>query len=156
MKLTTKGRYAVMAVVELACSKSDAPIRLAELAEKQQISLSYMEQMFALLKKNGVVRSVRGPGGGYLLAAPAASITIASIVQAVEEGGQSKPFAPALPEKGRPGIGPSKTHALWSLLSTEVNRVLSSITLADVCEGRVPGTLPPAIPTEAETLPKAC
>lgn len=141
MKLTTKGRYAVMAVVELASIRSQGPVRLAELAEKQEISLSYMEQLFARLKKHGIVRSVRGPGGGYMLAAPAETIPVSKIVQAVEDTGRQTGCSPIAPQQCKSGASQCKTHPLWALLSTEVGRVLASVTLADVCEGRVPNSL---------------
>ena len=85
MKLSAKGRYAVMAICDLATSTDGRPVALAEIAERQDISLSYLEQLFAKLRRAGVVKSVRGPGGGYLPARPLKEITIASIVAAVEQ-----------------------------------------------------------------------
>src|SRR3954467_6235991 len=80
MRLSTKGRYAVMAMVDLASSGKGAPTALADIAERQEISLSYLEQLFARLRKGGLVKSVRGPGGGYLLAHPADQMRISDII----------------------------------------------------------------------------
>ena len=85
MRLSTKGRYAVMAMVDLASSSKGGPIALADIAERQEISLSYLEQLFARLRKGGLVKSVRGPGGGYLLAHPADEMRISDIILAVDE-----------------------------------------------------------------------
>src|SRR6185437_12127699 len=85
MRLSTKGRYAVMAMVDLACHSGGNPVSLAEIAERQEISLSYLEQLFAKLRRGGLVRSVRGPGGGYLLAHDRDDTRIADIILAVDE-----------------------------------------------------------------------
>src|SRR3954451_2400562 len=85
MRLSTKGRYAVMAMVDLAKHSDGSPVSLAEIAERQEISLSYLEQLFAKLRRGGLVRSVRGAGGGYLLALPAGETRIGDIVLAVDE-----------------------------------------------------------------------
>ncbi|MFW6413104.1 MAG: Rrf2 family transcriptional regulator, partial [Oceanicaulis sp.] len=85
MKLSTKGRYAVMAMADLAVSSKDGPAPLGEIASRQEISLSYLEQLFAKLRRAGLVKSVRGPGGGYRLARPAGETRVADIMIAVEE-----------------------------------------------------------------------
>ena len=84
MKLSTKGRYAVMAMVDLACHCRGAPVSLADIAQRQEISLSYLEQLFARLRRGGLVRSVRGPGGGYLPARPIEETRISDIILAVD------------------------------------------------------------------------
>ena len=85
MRLTTKGRYAVTAILDLALHDADAPITLSEISERQGLSLSYLEQLFASLRKRGLVSSVRGPGGGYRLARPASQISVADVITAVNE-----------------------------------------------------------------------
>jgi Rrf2 family iron-sulfur cluster assembly transcriptional regulator len=100
MRLTTKGRFAVTAMVDLTQRGGKGPVTLAAISERQQISLSYLEQLFAKLRKNNVVASVRGPGGGYCLARPASKISIADIVVAVDEPLDAT-------NCDRPGIGPT-------------------------------------------------
>lgn len=85
MKLSTKGRYAVMALVDLAQQSNGRPVALADVAKRQEISLSYLEQLFAKLRRNSLIKSVRGPGGGYMLSMPASETRIADIVLAVDE-----------------------------------------------------------------------
>lgn len=85
MKLSTKGRYAVMAMVDLASHSDGSPVALADIAERQEISLSYLEQLFGKLRKGGLVKSVRGPGGGYLLARSVGQLRISDIILAVDE-----------------------------------------------------------------------
>jgi len=85
VKLSTKGRYAVMAMVDLAESSKDRPVALADIADRQEISLSYLEQLFGKLCKGGLVRSVRGPGGGYLFARTAVETRVADVILAVDE-----------------------------------------------------------------------
>lgn len=137
MKLTTKGRYAVMAVVDLASMRSGRPVPLAEIAERQDISLSYLEQLFAKLKKGGVVKSIRGPGGGYMLASPTGEISISEIVRAVDDERHELRCAPTAPHQCTVERGRCATHNLWNMLSHEMEKVLDAVTLADVCEGRV-------------------
>lgn len=139
MKLSTKGRYAVMAMVDLAQFGADGPITLADIAERQEISLSYLEQLFAKLRRGGLVRSVRGPGGGYLLAFPSDEIRISDIIHAVDE-----PIRATRCEPDRSTGCMSKrsrclTHDLWSELGHQIHLFLSSVSLADVCAGRVLG-----------------
>ena len=85
MRLTTKGRFAVTAMVDLALRQNRGPVTLAAISERQHISLSYLEQLFGKLRRSKLVSSVRGPGGGYTLASPAQEISVASIVTAVDE-----------------------------------------------------------------------
>jgi len=140
MRLSTKGRYAVMAMVDLAQHSDGQPVSLAEIAERQAISLSYLEQLFAKLRRGGLVKSVRGPGGGYRLAHHRDRTRIADIILAVDE--------PIRATRCRPGatLGCSGdksrclTHDLWEELSNQIHLYLSSVSLGDVCDKRVLGT----------------
>src|SRR5581483_4775248 len=125
MRLSTKGRYAVMAMVDLAKHGKGNPISLADIAERQEISLSYLEQLFAKLRAGELVKSVRGPGGGYLLSRGADGTRISDIIVAVDE-----------PIRATRCL----THDLWEELGHQIHLYLSSVTLADVVEGRVLGT----------------
>ena len=140
MKLSTKGRYAVMAMADLAAHGSEGrAVPLAEISARQEISLSYLEQLFAKLRKTGLVVSVRGPGGGYRLSQPASELRIGDIILAVEE--------PIAATRCKPGsaIGCTGTaarcitHDLWEELGRQIHVFLSSVTLADVVERRVLG-----------------
>ncbi len=139
MRLTTKGRYAVMALVDIAKHGGGNPVTLAEVAERQAISLSYLEQLFAKLRSGGLVRSVRGPGGGYLLAHGAEDTRISDIILAVDEPIRATRCTPGAPV----GCSGSKTrcltHDLWEELGNQIHLYLSSVTLADVCERRCLG-----------------
>src|SRR5258707_12117630 len=97
MRLSTKGRYAVMAMVDLAKHSDGEPVSLAEIAERQEISLSYLEQLFAKLRKGALVKSVRGPGGGYLLAFTATETRNSAIILAVDEPIPPTPRTPGPP-----------------------------------------------------------
>ena len=132
MRLTTKGRYAVTAMLDLALNQDQGPISLADIAQRQDISLSYLEQLFSRLRKQALVSSVRGPGGGYTLGRDALSINIAQVITAVDEsldttacGGTGKCH----------GDQPCLTHALWQDLSNSIHDYLSSISLQDVING---------------------
>lgn len=140
MKLSTKGRYAVMAMVDLACRDGSKPVALADIAERQEISLSYLEQLFAKLRRGGLVRSVRGPGGGYLLAHAAETTRISDIVLAVDEPIRSTRCTPGTPEGCGTDKGRCLTHDLWEELGHQIHLYLSSVSLADVRERRVLGT----------------
>lgn len=142
MILSTKGRYAVMAMVDLAAYQKEKPVGLAAIADRQQIPLAYLEQIFAKLKRAGVVDSVRGPGGGYRLAKPASEITIAEIVEASEEAIKITRCATdshlgCMSDKTR-----CMTHDLWDGLGQQIYHYLSSLTLADVTERRVKEKFP--------------
>ena len=127
MKLTSKGRYAVTAMLDLALHVDEGPVTLAGISERQGISLSYLEQLFARLKKSGLVDGVRGPGGGYCLACPPQDISIAQVINAIGEGidvtlceGQQDC------QEGERCL----THALWDRLGTEIFNFLDDITLS--------------------------
>lgn len=138
MKLSTKGRYAVMAVADLAAREDGAPVTLADIASRQSISLSYLEQLFAKLRRGGVVQSTRGPGGGYRLSKAASDIRISDVIMAVDE-----PLGATRCGGGTKGCLTSgkrcTTHDLWDELGRHVYLFFNSITLADVVEGRVMG-----------------
>lgn len=140
MKLSTKGRYAVMAMVDLASHGSGRPVALADIAQRQEISLSYLEQLFAKLRRGGLVRSVRGPGGGYLLAHAADGTRISDIILAVDEPIRATRCAPGSPSGCRSNKSRCLTHDLWEELGNQIHLYLSSVTLADVCARRILGT----------------
>lgn len=129
MRLTTKGRYAVAAMLDLALHANAGPVSLADISGRQEISLSYLEQLFAKLRQNQLVQSVRGPGGGYRLGRPQDQIFVAEIIDAVNEsvdathcGGQGNC------QKGEVCL----THYLWSDLSDQIHQFLSGISLASL------------------------
>lgn len=134
MRLTTKGRFAVTAMVDLAQRGGKGPVTLSAISERQRISLSYLEQLFAKLRKNNIVASVRGPGGGYCLARPANKITIAEIVLAVDESLDAT-------NCGRTGTcmdgQPCSTHDLWSELSDRIYDYLHQVNLQQVASGQL-------------------
>ena len=139
MKLSTKGRYAVMAMVDLAKHGDGKPVALAEIARRQEISLSYLEQLFGRLRHGGLVDSVRGPGGGYLLAREPAQTLISDIVLAVNEPLQATRCKPGSPVGCTNAGIRCLTHDLWEELGNQIYQFLSSVSLADVCEQRVLG-----------------
>ncbi len=131
MKLSTKGRYAVTAMMDLAIHEDSGPVTLAEISRCQGISLSYLEQLFARLRRRGLVEGVRGPGGGYRLAHPADRITVADIVSAVDE----KVDATRCSGKENCQNGQRcLTHELWAELSQQIFDFLEGITLAQFVE----------------------
>jgi Rrf2 family iron-sulfur cluster assembly transcriptional regulator len=140
MKLSTKGRYAVMAMVDLAAFGGERPVSLAEIAERQGISLSYLEQLFARLRRGGLVRSVRGPGGGYRLAYDAAATRISDIILAVDEPIRATRCSPGSPGGCQGGRSRCLTHDLWEELGNQVYLFLNAVSLADVVSRRVLGT----------------
>lgn len=140
MKLSTKGRYAVMAMADLAHHSRGKPVALAEVAERQEISLSYLEQLFGKLRRGGLVASVRGPGGGYLLAHEPAAMRIADIIMAVDEPIKATRCTAGSPRGCHSHKGRCLTHDLWEELGNQIYLYLSSVTLADICERRVLGT----------------
>ncbi len=140
MRLSTKGRYAVMAMVDLASTSKGNPVALADIAERQEISLSYLEQLFAKLRKGGLVKSVRGPGGGYLLAHPAENTRISDIILAVDEPIRTTRCAAGSPAGCRTNRSRCLTHDLWEELGNQIHLYLSSVTIADVCERRILGS----------------
>ncbi len=133
MKLTTKGRYAVTAMLDLAIHDAAGPVGLADIAQRQGISLSYLEQLFARLRKRGLVRSVRGPGGGYQLGREADSIAVSDVIWAVDE------MVDATRCAGRENCQGEErclTHDLWHDLSHQIRDFLSGIDLAELVERR--------------------
>jgi Rrf2 family transcriptional regulator, iron-sulfur cluster assembly transcription factor len=140
VKLSTKGRYAVTAMVDLARHGDGKPVSLAEIAERQEISLSYLEQLFAKLRRSGLVKSVRGPGGGYVLAHDRDVTRIADIIVAVDEPIHAVRCAPGGAAGCRGDRSRCLTHDLWEELSNQIHLYLSSVSLGDVCEKRVLGT----------------
>ena len=140
MKLSTKGRYAVMAMVDLASNSKGQPVALADIAERQEISLSYLEQLFAKLRKGGLVKSVRGPGGGYLLAYPLEESRVSDIIVAVDEPIRATRCAPGSPSGCRQNRSRCLTHDLWEELGNQIHLYLSSVTIADVIARRILGT----------------
>ena len=138
MELNTKGRYAVMAMADLAKHAAPAPaaseaMPLSEVAERQQISLPYLEQIFQRLRKAGLVESVRGRSGGYALAVPASAIAIAAILQAVEEPVKMTRCQGA--EGGCVGHQRCLTHDLWDALGDHIAGFFHAVTLQDVVDG---------------------
>ena len=133
MRLTTKGRFAVTAMVDLATRGGKSPVTLSSISERQKISLSYLEQLFGKLRRNNIVESVRGPGGGYYLARPGNKITIAEIVIAVDE---------PLDATKCGGLGnchgedaPCLTHDLWMGLNEKILDYLEAVTLQQLVDG---------------------
>ena len=133
MRLTTKGRYAVTAMLDLALNETRGPIRLSGISERQGISLSYLEQLFAHLRRRDLVRSVRGPGGGYRLKREAGSISVAEVISAVNED------TDATRCRGKGDCHEGDTcliHHLWMDLSDRIHEFLSDISLADLVARR--------------------
>ena len=129
MRLTTKGRFAVTAMVDLAMRQTRGPVTLAAISERQHISLSYLEQLFGRLRRRKLVSSVRGPGGGYRLAQPVQGITVAEIVIAVDEPLDATQCG------GKENCADDKrcmTHDLWATLNKKMHEYLSSVSLADL------------------------
>lgn len=129
MKLTTKGRYAVTAMLDLALRYDKGAITLADIARRQGISLSYLEQLFAKLRRSGLVDSVRGPGGGYNLAVHPSKISVAEIIVAINENIDATRCGG---EKNCHGDDTCLTHQLWEDLSQQIYQFLSGITLANL------------------------
>lgn len=133
MRLTTKGRYAVTAMLDLALHSAQGPVSLADISNRQGISLSYLEQLFAKLRRQQLVSSVRGPGGGYRLTGELAGISVAQVVDAVSESLD----ATRCEGKGDCQQGAvCLTHHLWEDLSAQIHHFLSDISLADLVARR--------------------
>jgi Rrf2 family iron-sulfur cluster assembly transcriptional regulator len=152
MRLTTKGRFAVTAMVDLAMRGGNGPVTLASISERQKISLSYLEQLFGKLRKHDVVASVRGPGGGYCLSRPANKISISDIIVAVDE---------SLDASQCHGLGNCNddkqciTHDLWMGLNSTISSYLNNVTLHQLVNNQIPkhaGISPIAL---SKTPPKA-
>ncbi len=131
MRLTTKGRFAVTAMIDLGMRQQRGPVTLAGISERQRISLSYLEQLFGRLRRQGIVDSVRGPGGGYTLARPMEEITVASIIRAVDEPIDATQCG---------GLGnchderECMTHDLWITLNARIYDYLESVHLAELVQ----------------------
>ena len=136
MRLSTKGRYAVMAMADLAKRGGEHAVTLGEIAQRQDISLPYLEQLFARLRRRGLVKSVRGPGGGYRLAQPADLTCVADIVTAVDEPLEAVRCT-GLPGGCMPGGERCLTHDLWDGLGRHIHDYLASVTLEDVVTGKL-------------------
>ena len=131
MRLTTKGRYAVTAMLDLALNQHQGPISLADISVRQEISLSYLEQLFSKLRKNDLVSSVRGPGGGYRLSRAAEEIFVAQIIDAVDE----KVDSTNCNKRGDCQSGQEcLTHHLWMDLSDQIHTFLAGINLASLVD----------------------
>lgn len=129
MRLTSKGRYAVTAMLDVALHSQDGPVPLADISERQEISLSYLEQLFSRLRKNSLVSSVRGPGGGYLLGRDASEISVGSVITAVDESvDATKCMGKEQCQSGELCL----THVLWRDLSVRISDFLSEITLGEL------------------------
>ncbi len=140
MKLSTRGRYAVMAMADLANKSRGQPIPLAAIAQRQEISLSYLEQLFGKLRRGHLVNCVRGPGGGYKLARDATDIRISDIILAVDEPIRATRCQPGSPMGCRGNKSRCLTHDLWEELGNQIYLYLSSVSLEEVRTGRVLGT----------------
>ncbi len=127
MRLSTKGQHAVTAMLDLALNARHEPVALADISQSQGISLSYLEQLFAHLRRRGLVEGVRGPGGGYRLARPPQEISMARIVAAVDGQGAARAVPPGVAEQ-------PATRELWTVLSRRIYDFLDAITLADFLE----------------------
>jgi Rrf2 family iron-sulfur cluster assembly transcriptional regulator len=131
MRLTTKGRFAVTAMIDLAMQQTTGPVTLSGISQRQNISLSYLEQLFAKLRRHELVESTRGPGGGYQIAKPLAQVSVSDVILAVDEpldatqcGGKENCH----------DDGPCMTHELWSQLTRKMLEFLSSVSLQTLVE----------------------
>jgi len=138
MRLSTKGRFAVTAMIEVALYERQGPVPLSDISARQQISLSYLEQMFSKLRQDGLVDSTRGPGGGYSLGQPADRITVADIIRAVD--GRRAGAVRGAPN-GEDPFGRDMTQELWDALNSRIVDYMQSITLQKLTdEQRAKGT----------------
>lgn len=131
MKLTTKGRYAVTAMLDLAINADEHPVSLAEISERQEISLSYLEQLFAKLRKHKLVLSTRGPGGGYRVARDLADVAVGEIITAVDESVDATHCGG---KKNCRNEGRCLTHDLWAGLSDQIENFLNGVSLQDLID----------------------
>lgn len=131
MKLTTKGRYAVTAMLDLALHGQQGPVSLAEISTRQEISLSYLEQLFSKLRKNGLVTSTRGPGGGYSVSRDLTDVAVSEIIGAVNESVDATQCAG---KENCHSHGRCLTHDLWEGLSLQIEEFLSSVSLQDMID----------------------
>ena len=130
MKLTSKGRYAVTAILDLAFHSEAGPVSLSAISKRQNISLSYLEQLFTRLRKQQIVRSTRGPGGGYSLQRPAAEIAVAEVISAVDETVVTGCASEGNCEDGEQCLA----HELWVELSDQIHGFLDAISIQDLMD----------------------
>jgi Rrf2 family transcriptional regulator, iron-sulfur cluster assembly transcription factor len=146
MRMSTKGRFAVNALIDLALREAAGPVALATISARQQVSLSYLEQLFSRLRRDGIVESTRGPGGGYTLGRPAAQITVADIVTAVDD-----PLEGAEGENAADGL----SQALWLRLNATMLQHMAAITLESlVDEQKAQGATVEAKPVRRAIAPQ--
>lgn len=131
MRLTTKGRFAVTAMIDLALRQHNGPVTLAGISQRQKISLSYLEQLFGKLRRHDLVESTRGPGGGYSLARPAREISVSNIIFAVDEPLDATQCGG---KQDCQDEGPCMTHELWATLNKRMIEYLDSVSLQDLVE----------------------
>lgn len=138
MELNTKGRYAVMAMADLARHQADVSVPLSAIADRQQLSLAYLEQLFLRLRRAGLVESSRGRSGGYRLGRPAGKILVAEIMSAVEEETR---MTRCMGDGGAPCMGEERciAHNLWEALGAHIRAFLSDVSLQEVLDGIPPG-----------------
>ncbi len=142
MRLTTKGRFAVTAMIDLAVNGGHGPVTLASISDRQKISLSYLEQLFGKLRKHDVVTSVRGPGGGYCLSRPSNKISISDIIEAVDE---SLDASQCHGMRNCHGDKQCITHDLWMGMNKTISSYLDSVTLHQLVTSQIPkltGSMP--------------
>ncbi|MEL6365722.1 MAG: Rrf2 family transcriptional regulator [Pseudomonadota bacterium] len=137
MRLTTRGRYAVTAMADLAVRGADGPTPLSEISSSQSISATYLEQLFGRLRRAGLVESMRGVGGGYKLARPASEIAISDIVLAADESIDTTACGATGTDSCRGDGTRCLTHDLWDALGREIRGFLDGVSLADVADGRL-------------------
>jgi Rrf2 family iron-sulfur cluster assembly transcriptional regulator len=126
MRLTTKGRFAVTAMIDLALQQSSGPVALAGISQRQNISLSYLEQLFSKLRRHELVDSVRGPGGGYQITRPLSEVSVADVILAVDEPLDTTQCGG---KKNCTDEGPCMTHELWSSLNEKMLEYLDSVSI---------------------------
>jgi len=129
MRLSTRGRFAITAMIDLALRQTATPVPLADLAQRHRISMSYLEQMFARLRQHGLVESTRGPGGGYTLARTADSISVADIIGAIEDGAYERTTSDGAPARETSISAQEMTQDLWNALQSTVVAYLKTVTL---------------------------
>lgn len=134
MRLTTKGRFAVTAMIDLAMRQDHGPVTLAGISQRQKISLSYLEQLFGKLRRHEIVESVRGPGGGYSLARRAEAVTVADIIIAVDEPLDATQCGGKGNCHGENDTGHCMTHELWATLNRKMVEYLDSVSLKDLVD----------------------
>lgn len=151
MELNTRGRYAVMAMADLAKEGAELATPLSAIADRQHISVAYLEQLFQSLRRAGLVESTRGRSGGYSLARAASAITVAEVMAAVDEQVRMTRCAG---EHGEPCLSGTRclTHDLWNALGIEIHSFLSKVSLQDVVDGAIAGTMARSAPKPRPVL----